>query len=601
MVNGCYQTLLDAVSRSELKTLGEVELSRDEDSVMSLANLASPDGLFTFAGVNSSKSEQLSGKNQHFRSFEIKYPKKHTPEDGAQEKDQNADVRPLSKTTLFSTPKEEDAKRDAYQRVVRLSRPKKGATANKRIGAIATSQAGEENEVVIFDATKASPVTADIIQRIRPAKGMEANDIDIFEIDDGNFNVAYCTDYGVYLSNVVFDFSKRSTVEVSKEPRTIYSLPFPDVFEDRKGRLKIRSLRWLSHNHLLLLCNKPNRSGVELLVLSLYGSHTAGSVSLRKSLPRRVKAAVDMDVCMLDADDSGARQIMIAVAFMDISISVFTMEYHGYAKDSLGKFNSLTTLRDVHPIQMSKVVFAPYHSVWPSDLDEQVKNGTLKSPGPQYVRMASTSWGNTVVVETFSLSPVSAKKPGSRYVAFRPSRDLLNKSAVIVVLSFTVLVTLLFFQAGFDWWYGGKGGNIMPPAIQQIVANLKPPGQVVDEQRQAAFHGTEMPAAAKVSSRLRDVLSHKHKHKSKAIVVRDTPDGEIDLSAEVHDDHETLLKEDTEAKKWEDLSHTEREKWKDKLIRAGGWAVEEGETVLKGIFFSEYAGVVGQMARAAMD
>jgi prolactin regulatory element-binding protein len=42
-------------------------------------------------------------------------------------------------------------------------------------------------------------------------------------------------------------------------------------------------------------------------------------------------------------------------------------------------------------------------------------------------------------------------------------------------------------------------------------------------------------------------------------------------------------------------------RWKEKLTSAGMWAVEEGETVLKGIFFSEAAGIVGQMAQAAMS
>lgn len=599
MIDTRYQTLLDAASRSELKTLGEIELSRDEDSVTSLGNLASPDGLITYAGVNSSESDRLSGKNQHFRSFQIKYPQKGA--EGEDEKELAAEISHVSKTALFKTPKEESAKNEAYQRVVRLSRPKKSATASKRIGAIATSLSGNENEVVIFDATKASPGTSDIIQRIKPADGAEANDIDIFEPEDGNFDVAYCTDYGVYLSNVVFDFSNKSTVEVSKEPRTVYSLPYPDVFEGSKGRPKVRSLRWLSSSHLLLLCNLPNRSGVELLILRLYGSHSAGTITLRKRLPKRIKAAVDMDICELDADEKGARQIMIAVAAIDISISLFTVDYYGPAKGTISKFHPMTTLRDVHPVQMTKVVFAPYHSAWPSDLDEQVKNLTLKGPGPQYVRLASTSLGNTVVVDTFSLSPVHIKKPGSRYIVHKPSVDFLSQSASLLVIGFTCLVSLLLFQSGYAWWYGGKGIQLMPDTILDILENLQAPGQIADRQRRGAFPGTEVPAAAQVSRRLRDIIPNKDKHKSKAIVVRDTPDDSEDLSTEVHDDHETLLKEDTEAKKWEDLSHSEREKWKKKLIRAGEWAVEEGETVLKGIFFSEYAGVIGQMARAAMD
>ena len=46
-------------------------------------------------------------------------------------------------------------------------------------------------------------------------------------------------------------------------------------------------------------------------------------------------------------------------------------------------------------------------------------------------------------------------------------------------------------------------------------------------------------------------------------------------------------------KKWEDLEAHERETWKRRLIDAGEWAVEEGETVLKGIFFQNIAQAVG--------
>ncbi|TKA56799.1 hypothetical protein B0A49_06446, partial [Cryomyces minteri] len=51
-------TLLDVSDRSKLITAAEVDLSRDEDSVTSLANLASKDGLITFAGINSSEADQ---------------------------------------------------------------------------------------------------------------------------------------------------------------------------------------------------------------------------------------------------------------------------------------------------------------------------------------------------------------------------------------------------------------------------------------------------------------------------------------------------------------------------------------------------------------
>ncbi|KAK6405468.1 hypothetical protein LTR95_018760, partial [Oleoguttula sp. CCFEE 5521] len=75
--------VLDVSNRANIATAIEVDLSRDEDSVQSLASLATKDGLITFAGVNSSQAEQNAGKNEHLRSFEIKYPprKKQKTED----------------------------------------------------------------------------------------------------------------------------------------------------------------------------------------------------------------------------------------------------------------------------------------------------------------------------------------------------------------------------------------------------------------------------------------------------------------------------------------------------------------------------------------
>ena len=53
-----------------------------------------------------------------------------------------------------------------------------------------------------------------------------------------------------------------------------------------------------------------------------------------------------------------------------------------------------------------------------------------------------------------------------------------------------------------------------------------------------------------------------------------------------------------ENKKWEELQKHEKEVWKKRLIDAGEWAIEEGESVLKGIFFSGLGAAVGAAAGA---
>jgi len=198
---------------------------------------------------------------------------------------------------------------------------------------------------VIFDATSSRPDNPkDVIGRIALHKGQEANDLDIFDSGGSNFLLAYCTDYDVYFQSIRYDFDKKRAAET---PRTkkVYSVPFPDVSE-KKGRSKIRCVRWLSPSHMLLLANKPNRTGVELWVLKLY-DEGPGSVLLRKKLGRHAKAAVDMDVALLDEDAKGRYQAVVAVAAIDVSLEVLTINYNGTADNSMGGFSSFATYWNV--------------------------------------------------------------------------------------------------------------------------------------------------------------------------------------------------------------------------------------------------------------
>lgn len=597
-------TLFDVTSRAAtLEPTAELELSRDEDSVTCLANLATKDGLVVYAGVNSSKDDRLADKNEHFRSFIVEYPKKKKKaEEKGSDKNSEAKISFLSKTSLFKPVESTTAKNEAYQRILRLSRPKRCASGSKRIGAIASSLAGEENEIVVFNATTSSPKSpGDIIQRLPTHEGKEANDIDITEPEDSEFKLAYCTDYSVFVSNIHYDFNKGKPRQELLLPRSKYSVPYPDVFES-KGRFKIRCLRWLSPSHILLLANLPNRTGVELLILTLYGD-TMGSITLRRRLPRHVRAAVDMDVCALDADENGAYQIVIAVAGIDISTTIFTIDYQGTANNCLGKFHSYTTVRDVHAVQMTKLIFSPFFSPWTGPNGDKVQN-----PGPQYLRLASTSLGNTVVIDTFTLHHIS-KKPRSRYVLSSSRTRALHQTVTYFVMAFVLLIGLLLVQSLLDI-EGRWGTAIVPESIRNAVGGLKPPGQVIEEIRSAQLdvvpEGVKVPVA-KATHRLRDLL-HLHRSnmydeevKQKALVVRDSPDSDSSLLTEVHSDHEAVMRAYTEAKQWDELTQAEKSRWKEKLTSAGMWAVEEGETVLKGIFFSEAAGIVGQMAQAAMN
>ncbi|EON66635.1 hypothetical protein W97_05881 [Coniosporium apollinis CBS 100218] len=611
--------LLDITSPATIEKSAEIELSRDEDSVTCLANLASKDGLITFAGINSSEKDRLAGRNEHFRSFMVDYPPKKatgTEPQATTEKTPEGKITFHGKTSLFKPPKEAAARKEAYQRVLRLSPTKKSSSGSKRIGAAASSFSAP-NEVVIFDATSSAPSSSDIIEHIELPENAEANDIDFIEQGDGYFLVGYVTDDAVRTLPVSYDFASHERKTPSIDPRTIYTVPFPDVFE-KPGRSKLRALRFLTPNHVLLLSNLPNRKGAELSILRLYQSGGPGTVMLRKRLPSHVKAAIGMDVSLLDADPStGERQIVVAVAGQDISVCVYTLDYRGSAKDSISHFHKVTVLKDVHPLQITQIKLSPFHSPWPSSNPggppTPADLNSAKPPGPQHLRLCTTSLGNTVVVDTFTLRPLHPSKRGTRYILPSASvSDRLHTGLSLLTIGFVLVVTLLLLQGVLGYNSTGSSAlNILPPRLRDALQRLgsySPPGAVPPHLRhrvQDAVPEAIAEPIRKTSQRLRDILHLAQPGEgadTKAIIVRegDSATGSTDLSTEVHADTAQLLREHVQAKRWEELSKSERERWKERLVEAGHWAVEEGETVLKGIFFSSYAGFVGQVVGQAL-
>jgi len=78
----------------------------------------------------------------------------------------------------------------------------------------------------------------------------------------------------------------------------------------------------------------------------------------------------------------------------------------------------------------------------------------------------------------------------------------------------------------------------------------------------------------------------------KAIIVREQSLGELSTEV-IHSDADVVKKETL--KKWEELSESQQKSWRQKLVDAGHWAENQGDNVLKGVFFSELAGAVGNM------
>ncbi|KAL1969044.1 hypothetical protein VTN77DRAFT_878 [Rasamsonia byssochlamydoides] len=609
--------LLNTSKRNEISEVVDIELSRDEDSVTSLAVAQADDeSIVALAGINSSQAEQQQGNNQHLRSFRLEYPprKSVNGDDAAAEKQQEQRPRkttPLARTSLFKTihkPKRGE-KIDTYQRLLRLS-PWKGADA-PRIAAIATGLA-PSGEIVLFNVTP-NPQPSDVIGRIRLGDGEEAEDVDIIDIDDGKFQVAYTNGVDVF----TFEISPSRKSEAAPNIKPVYTMPFPDSRAKVKTRPKFRALRFLSPKTLLLLQNAPDRGGCELVGLSLPSSlegSALGKVSQRKKLRKSMKIGLGLDVCNLGESPDKERQYIIAVAGSDQSIEVFTLEYSP-KKKGYGRFQRYTTLADVHPFSMTKICFSAFQPP-----THPVTSAVL----PQYVKLASVSLGNTVVVHTFPLSPFPEGQTRTpRYVLKSPGRSETWETAFSCFVALLIIGISCFLLQAFTEIRGGVPAYLgaadwLPERVRQMIArpymfehgwpqsrtDILPGSaevpQVQTPQKKVLrdiLNARRRAATSSISAELEDTIAPHHRHP--AIIVRD--DGSVlsveEVTADAADAAE--LAKRINARRWEDLREEERNKWKRRLSEAGHWSVEEGEQILEGILFGQLAAAAAAGAAGA--
>lgn len=588
-------TLLDISSRGAIKKVAEIDTNAD--SPVSLGALATKEGLYAFSGINSVKADRAKGKNEHFRSFKIEYP----PRTG----ENTTTIKPAGQSQLFA-PSYCAPSGEPYQRILRLSPALKRATGNKRIGAIANSLA-QESEMVIFDATNAAPTASDVIQRIQPIKNVEANDIDIIEQDDGTFLVAYSTKSDVFLTALSYDFSTRKSKTPLQEPACQYSAPFPDA-SSRQGRANLKCLRFLTTDYILLLTTIGSQSELQILRISTTGG--PGLIVLRKRLSKSMGSCVSMDVCALDADAvTGARQIVIAVAAQRYDISVLTIDYLGSGRGLAKQFRTFKELSGTHTNSMKKVVLSPFHSPHPSaDTPEADK----KTPGPQYLRLASISLTNDLILDSLPLRPAEPQNRSSRYILTKSSRvsSISDNGTSILVVGFMLVISLFLFQSYIQSQPEGASIQLLPSSMQSAWDSYRQQGLDVSKPLTRRIQNVEEAIAeASPGHYILDLLHSHHKSHAdtipgadqKAIILSAGADG-TDISHEVLPvgGPEAALAQDTNLKRWEELSHGQQKRWREKLVGAGAWSAEYGETIFKGVFFSELAGAVGRVAAEAM-
>ncbi|KIX09918.1 uncharacterized protein Z518_00999 [Rhinocladiella mackenziei CBS 650.93] len=604
-------SLIDTSRRDQLVQVVDVELVKGEDSVTSLAVAdSSSSSLTAFAGINSSVADQNVGKNEHLRAFRIGLPAKKRRADGRTvdaEKEKNTALtpgtQPLGRTALFKSAK--GSKNETYQRVLRFSPTK--AAGLPRLAAIASGLA-PENEIIVFQPTP-TPGADDEVSRISLGS-REAADLDLTVNDeekDGHV-LAYCTDDEVFMQQLPASSIPEKPISIFRAFESTTPLP-------PSKRPKFRAIRFLTPRYLLLLQNRPGRTGADLLVLRVSKDLSQARISLRKRLHRSTKAAVGLEVCPLTESQQGEAQFIIAVAGQsgdDSSIELLTIDY---ARDSgLGTFRPYSFLGSVHKGPLTRLVFSNF------------TGPTLpvtKDAGPPSVRLASVGVGQFVVVHHLPLRPLpttSTKTP--RYVLIPPGRSEAMQTTFSVLVALVVVGLVAFLMQAFCEIRGAVppmlgAAEWLSPGMREIIARPyiwadKIPHAVTSDVPVAAQSATEplksaashIPSVEDVQNTLEDVSSggrpklkdlveeNSELETPKAIVVREESVGEISTEVLHHD--ADLVKEAT-LQRWEELSEAQKKGWKRRLVDAGYWAEQQGENVLKGILFSELADVVGNV------
>lgn len=566
-------SLLDTSFEEEIQCISEIELSRDEDSVTTLAvGLRKGRTTLVYAGINSSPDNIQKGKNEHFRVFGIDPPPRSKSDAGPK-------ITELSRSILFTS---NDA--DTYQRVLRLAPSYSG---NHQVGAVATGLA-KAAEITVFNASTTAGVGPKPSGKLELTK--EAMDLDIIQVDEEKWQLAYCEDYDLHL----MDITKGTT----DDPACAFAMP--DDFATGSGRPSFRSIRYLTPRFLMAASNLPKASGAVLQGLRLPPSPTskarlAVSAKLPKSVTRVTGLAVrNLSPLATPSAKQGDTQFVIAVAAQDNSITLYAMDHQSMAEiELIANLYPITTLKAVHPSPISGLAFSHFS---PSKTTTHLQTLKLASVG---------SMGNTVVVHTLPLrrlptptiTATATARRGAvpprppRYVVALKSRT--PSPAVLVIVSAFVIALLGALLQGV---LEVKG--LTRPVIG--ARHAVPTAWVRPPRPNANWLDTEDITPDGTHGFLAEFLAKQRLGQGGGKVVLSAGDG-ADSAAEdgagpavkVHTHDE---EKHGDAKEWEELPPVQKAAWKDRLKKAGQWGEEMGETIFKGILFSEIGGAIGQMA-----
>jgi prolactin regulatory element-binding protein len=209
-----------------------------------------------------------------------------------------------------------------------------------------------------------------------------------------------------------------------------------------------------------------------------------------------------------------------------------------------------------------------------------------------------------VTVDYLPLKSIDTK-PGSRYVLQAAKSGIIGGLSInYLIIAFIVVIQLLLLQSYYSQQTGGGSTpQLLPKSWQDALAAYRERAMAMSSP---LTRQVDRVTHTHTGQKIVDFLHTHHqdtKHlpdPAKKAIILSAPEEGTELSTEVHESTEDVLKQDAAAKKWEELSHSQQQQWKEKLKKAGAWSADYGETIFKGVFFSELAGAVGRAAAEAV-
>ncbi|KAL7974481.1 hypothetical protein HDV63DRAFT_363233 [Trichoderma sp. SZMC 28014] len=539
-------SVVETVDQGELRVAGDIALSRDEDSVMSLAvaDSANDQLSYVYAGINSSPKDMSKGKNNHLRTFSVEQTKSRA----AGAKNPDVQVAEVSRSAFFANP---DA--DTYQPVLRIS---------GSIGAAATRMC-KEPQLAIFDASGPKPKSKGVLKLDK-----DAEDLDIIQCENGEYLLAYCHKYELYLVKIG---------QKTGDPELVFTMT-----DDHGELAAFRSIRFVTPSFILAAANLPKSSGVILQGFRLpTPGHDKARISATVRIPKNISATA-LAIANTSPPPSpstpvGNTQFVIAIAGNDSSIYFYSMDHKAVASiELLSNLNPLYTLKDAHKgDNITGLAFSNF--IPPKQHLTQ-----------QFLKLASITLQSSVTVHSIALKrhiDVSPGKPvdetAARYVTAL-SAKAPSRRPVVITLSIIILIMAVI----------GQG-------IMEMYGMSKP---IINAQKfLPSWHGTLRDPAHPPAAFNKDFLISKlagsgvntaetlvmWEADHAAVDAEDSPGGKK-IALDVHDEEVH-----GPAKTWEELPEAQKNAWKQRMQSAGAWTQNMGESVFRGILFGELAGAVG--------